>query len=104
MRVLFFVRFASAALVLGVASFIAFPSMPNSVPLWLTTTPPVSVDRTLKSDRLPLVTPINKSHRQLGSPAKPEQARFEKIPVGCDPAFSPISAPRLAKIFRRCTV
>lgn len=103
MRVLLFVRFASAALVLGLASFIAFPSMPNSAPLWLTTTPPVSVDRTLKSDRLPLVTPINKS-RQLGSPAKPEQARFEKIPVGCDPAFSPISAPRLAKIFRRCTV
>ena len=103
MRVLFFVRFASAALALGVASFIAFPSMPNSVPLWLTTTPPVSVDRTLKSDRLPLVTPINKSH-QLGSPAKPEQARFEKIPVGCDPAFSPISAPRLATFFRRCTV
>ncbi len=103
MRVLFFVRFASAALALGLASFIAFPSMPNSAPLRLTTTPPVSVDRTLKGDRLPLVTPINKSH-QLGSPAKPEQARFEKIPVGCDPAFSPISAPRLAKIFRRCTV
>ena len=103
MRVLFFVRLASAAMVLGLVSFIAFPSMPNSAPLWPTTTPPVSIDRTLKSDRLPLVMPINKSH-QVGSPAKPEQARFEKIPVGCDPAFSPISAPRLAKVFRRCTV
>ncbi len=103
MRVLCFVRFAGAALALGLASFVAFPSMPSSAPLWLTTNPPVIVDRTLKSDHLPLVTPIYKSY-QPGSPAKPEQARFEKIPVGCDPAFSPISAPRPTKIFRRCTV
>lgn len=78
MRVLFFVRFTSVALALGAASFIAFPSMPNSAPLWLTTAPPVSVDRTLKGDRFPLLTPINKSH-QFGSPARPEQARFEKF-------------------------
>ena len=103
MRVLLCVRFASVALALGLASFIAFPSVPNSAPLWLTTTPPVSVDRAFKGDRLPLVTPINKS-QQFGAPAKPEQARFEKIPVGCDPAFSAISTPRRANIFRRCTV
>ncbi|MGO9698789.1 MAG: hypothetical protein ACLPX7_05950 [Xanthobacteraceae bacterium] len=98
-----FVRFASVALVLTLASFVAFPSLPDSAPLWLTTTPPVNVDRMLKGDRLPFAAPIDKSH-PLGSPAAPEQARFEKIPVGCDRAFSPISAPRLANIFQRCTV
>lgn len=104
MRVLFVVRFAGATLALSVASFVAlFPSWPNSAPLWLTTTPAVSVDRTLKGDRLPRVAPMDKSH-QLGLPVAPEHGRYEKIPVGCDPAFSPISAPRLAKVFRRCTV
>jgi len=103
MRVPFFVRFASVALALSLASFVAFPSLPNSAPLWLTTTPPASIDRTLKGDRLPLLAPINKSH-ELGLPVTPEQGRHGKIPVGCDPAFSPISAPRLANIFRRCTV
>jgi hypothetical protein len=28
----------------------------------------------------------------------------EKIPVGCDRAFSPVSSPRLANVFQRCTV
>ncbi len=104
MRVPLFVRFASVALASFVAGFVAFPSFPNSAPLWLTGSSP-SVDRTLKGDRLPLVAPISNSHDELGLPVTPQQLRSRaKIPVGCDAAFSPISSPQLATIFRRCTV
>jgi hypothetical protein len=103
MRVPLFVRFASVALASFVAGFVAFPSFPNSAPLWLTADS-LSVDRTLKGDRLPLVAPISKTH-ELGLPVTPGQSRSRaKIPVGCDAAFSPISSPQLATIFRRCTV
>jgi hypothetical protein len=104
MRVPLVVRFASVALASFVAGFVAFPSLPNSAPLWLTGREPVSVDRTLKGDRLPLIAPISKSH-ELGLPVAPGQSQPRaKIPVGCEAAFSPISAPQLANIFRRCTV
>jgi hypothetical protein len=104
MRVPLFVRFAGVALASFAAGFVAFPSFPNSAPLWLTRSAPVSVDRTLKGDRLPLIAPISKSNG-LGLPVAPEQLRSRaKIPVGCERAFSPISAPRLADIVRRCTV
>jgi hypothetical protein len=36
------------------------------------------------------------------SPARPQSQG--RIPTGCDPAFSPISAPQLGHIFRRCVV
>ena len=104
MRVPLFVRFAGVALASFVAGFVAFPSFPNSAPLWLTRNAPVSVDRTLKGDRLPLIAPISKSN-EPGLPVAPEHLQSRaKIPVGCERAFSPISAPRLADIVRRCTV
>ena len=104
MHVPLFVRFASVALASFLAGFVAFPSLPNSAPLWLTAHRSVSVDRTLKGDRLPFSATLSKSH-ELGSPAVPEHLQSRaKIPVGCEAAFSSISAPRLANIFRRCTV
>jgi len=63
-------------------------------------TPPFSVNRELKGDRLPIsnVTPPG-SH--TGSSV--EQSEPDQIPVGCEGSFSPISAPRFGRVFGRCT-
>jgi hypothetical protein len=102
MRMVFFVRSAGVAIALLTASFIAFPSFPNPAAGRLASDPAITVDRSLKGDRLPPIAPIAQP-RDLGSPLSlpPSQAR-ERVPVGCDSAFSPISAPRLANVFRRC--
>ena len=72
-------------------------------------TPPVSVNRYRKGDRLPLV----KSSNNTGSAGSSHviwwdlrgldgsQAR-EHVPVGCDPAFSPVASPSLASVYGRC--
>ncbi|MGA8612572.1 MAG: hypothetical protein WB760_12770 [Xanthobacteraceae bacterium] len=72
-------------------------------------TPPVSVNRYRKGDRLPL----SKSSENSGPTAASHmiwsdlrglngsQAR-EKVPVGCDPAFSPVASPSLATVYGRC--
>jgi len=93
-----FVRIAAVVSGLVVASFIAFPSFPSSG--FLSFTSSVSVDRTLKGDRLPPSAPVDKTEM----PVQRAQSSREKIPVGCDPAFSPISSPQLANVFRRCAV
>jgi hypothetical protein len=61
----------------------------------------VTVDRTNKGDRLPQASvlrqhPINSFSTET-VPALPKRP-----PVGCDPAFSSISAPSLARIFGHC--
>jgi hypothetical protein len=72
-------------------------------------TPPVSVNRYGKGDRLPLLEssdnsgPAGTSHviwwdlRGLNG----SQAR-RRMPVGCDPAFSSIASPTLAVVYGRC--
>ncbi len=58
--------------------------------------PAFTVNRELKGDRLPLPSEINSAvSRNIRTPGA--------IPVGCDASFSPISAPRLAFIYGRCT-
>ena len=72
-------------------------------------TPPVSVNRYLKNDRLPLLKssdnsgPAGTGHviwwdlRGLnGSQA------HRQVPVGCDPAFSPVASPSRAVVYGRC--
>jgi hypothetical protein len=72
-------------------------------------TPPVSVNRDRKGDRLPLVKSTSNStqpgtghtilwdlHGLNGSQAR------ERVPVGCDPAFSPVASPSLATVYGRC--
>jgi hypothetical protein len=54
-----------------------------------------SVNREFKGDRLPM---LDGNSVALRTPRRPE-----KIPYGCDASFSPISAPRLAYIYGRCT-
>jgi hypothetical protein len=80
-----------------VASLVAFPSFPSPGPL--ASTPPVSVDRTAKGDQLPL----GRSAEKTAAPSASQTWRDKAVPIGCERAFSPISAPRLADVFRRCT-
>jgi hypothetical protein len=100
MRRISFVRVMGVLVALFVASFISFPSFPsNGV---FASSPPIAVNRALKGDRLPPVEPTALPH-EPGLPASPAQTRA-KVPAGCDEAFSPISSPQLANVFRRCTV
>lgn len=100
MRRVFLVRFAGVMLALFTASFISFPSFPSTG--MFTSGPAPSVNRLLKGDRLPSVAVWQ---HELGSPALPvSPASREKVPLGCEAAFSSISAPQLANIVRRCVV
>ena len=57
---------------------------------------PVSVNRTHKSDRLPLVT---KHSSTVSSPAV---TTLSRPPIGCESAFSRVADPKRAHIFGRC--
>ena len=92
---LLFVRFAGAlgvtALALFFVGLIPFLSAEPSAGAWLAST--FSVNREYKGDRLPLPSDI-RSQRRSQMPAE--------VPVGCDPAFSPVSSPRMAYFYGRC--
>jgi len=66
-------------------------------------TPSVSVNRLLKGDRLPLVHP-GASDSLRGQPVPNGLQTREKAPIGCDPAFSPVSSPSRVVVYGRCTV
>ena len=104
MRSVLLVRFAGVMLALFTASFIAFPSFPSTG--MFASNPAPSVNRVLKGDRLPLIGRAMQTHEESPTlPASPVQpAAGGRVPVGCEAAFSPISAPQLATIFRRCVV
>ena len=93
---------ALAAAFVGVAPLLT--NVPSAGSSGLARTPPVSVDRTLKGDRLPspnsavLYIPDWQYEFGVLSPAKPHA----QIPLGCDPAFSPIFAPAASNVYRRC--
>lgn len=99
MRSVFWVRTAGVLVALFAASFFSFPSFPNAGIFG--SRPPLSVNRALKGDRLPSISPAIYPH-ELGSPLSPGSAARARIPVGCDAAFSSISTPRFANVFRRC--
>jgi hypothetical protein len=101
------------SLSLFTAALITFPAWPTTgakmsgVGFW--TTPSVSVNRALKGDRLPINMPQDASplHSILPDGSQPASAHPRtraQIPLGCDAAFSPISSPLLAHVFRRCAV
>jgi len=84
---------------LGLIPFVgAEPSAGAGLPR----TPAVSVNREFKGDRLPLASDINSAISRV-EPSFSHPAAPHEVPVGCDPAFSPVSAPRLAYYFGRCT-
>jgi hypothetical protein len=105
---------ARIAGVVGMLSFALVAAALVSVPSFPTTgaasaalsrtEPAVFVNRVHKGDRLPISGP---GVRRLESaPLAPQfrspEAVQSQIPPGCDPAFSPISSPLLANVFRRC--
>ena len=58
----------------------------------------VSVDRTLKGDRL------QQNVQRTNGPAasSPTRSLPGKVPLGCDRAFSPTADPEYAHVFGRC--
>jgi hypothetical protein len=63
------------------------------------TTATVIVNRTSKGDRLPLAPP------QMQTSSTPAPAKLippKRVPLGCEPAFSPVAEPAGAHIFLRC--
>jgi hypothetical protein len=98
MRPILFVRGAAVVAALSAATFVSFPSFPSTR---LFTLNKPTVDRTFKGDRLPMPVGANKMEE---APASPTRQTREKVPLGCGGAFSPISSPLLAQVFRRCAV
>jgi hypothetical protein len=61
-------------------------------------TPAMSVNRFRKGDRLPVHSGALRQDRQ-GPDGLQTQGT---VPVGCDPAFSPVTSPALSKLYGRC--
>lgn len=58
------------------------------------------VNQFRKGDRLPLVHPG--ALNSQGRPMPDGLQTRERTPVGCDPAFSPVSSPARAGVYGRC--
>jgi hypothetical protein len=96
-RILGAVALCSFALILvGLAPF---PGTPAGAGV-SSRTPTLTVNRFRKGDRLPLFP--SGATRHDGKPQGLESQ--QRIPVGCDPAFSPVSTPSLSMVYGRCTV
>jgi hypothetical protein len=64
--------------------------------------PAMTVNRALKGDRLP-ARYLAYPDAAGGERWRPDGALMpEKIPVGCDASFSPVSTPALALVYGRC--
>jgi hypothetical protein len=104
---LFFVRFVGAlgasALAIFFVGLIPFLGAEPSVGAAISArTPAVVVDRTLKGDRLPMPSEINKAISRSEPDTQQNSGMPEDVPVGCDTAFSPVAAPQLAYYYGRC--
>ena len=64
-------------------------------------TPAVSVNRFRKGDRLP-VRDTQAIQPDLQMPDGLEIQSQGKVPLGCDPAFSPVTSPALSNLYGRC--
>jgi hypothetical protein len=95
-----FVRIAGAlgisALALFFVGLIPFFANPTVV---AAKAPSFSVNRQFKGDRLLLNAP---TVARRGFSTQEQSSKPQKIPVGCEGSFSPISSPRLAHIVGRC--
>lgn len=90
------------ALGIFLLGLIPFMGSEPSAGAGLPRTPAVSVNCEFKGDKLPLASDVNSAVSRV-EPSFSRSARPHEIPIGCDPAFSPVSAPRLAYYFGRCT-
>lgn len=63
--------------------------------------PAISVNRTLKGDRLPIADPATAFVPDWQSEFRTTQPQAQ-MPFGCDAAFSTIFAPATSNVYRRC--
>jgi hypothetical protein len=105
-------RIMGACAILALAVFLVsldplLGAVPSPGPGATDRTPPVSVNRLLKGDRLPLVHPGASDSRNSPGAWRGQslpnglQTR-ERAPLGCDPAFSPVSSPAPVMVYGRC--
>ncbi len=98
-RILGAVALCSFALILvGLAPF---PGAPAGAGV-TSPAPTITVNRFRKGDRLPLPLFPSDTTRRDGKPQG--LGSRQRIPMGCDPAFSPVSTPSLSMVYGRCTV
>jgi hypothetical protein len=99
-----FVRIAGAlgitALALFFVGLIPFFADPTAGAGIAARAPSFSVNRQFKGDRLPLSSVPTVARPGLST--QEQSSKPQKIPVGCEGSFSPISSPRLAHIVGRC--
>jgi hypothetical protein len=88
---------ALALLFVGLIPFFADPTVGAGI---AAKAPGFSINRQFKGDRLPVSGTPNVARRGLST--QDQSSKPQKIPVGCEGAFSPISSPRLAHIVGRC--
>jgi len=104
MAKLLFVRTAGALGAISLALFfvgvVPFLSADPTAGAGLTGKAPYTVNHEFKGDRLPL-TAVDSSVSR-GAASRLRARTPEEIPVGCDPAFSPVSSPRMAYFYGRC--
>lgn len=99
-----FVRIAGALGMTGLALFfvglIPFLADPTVGAGIAAKAPSFSVNRQFKGDRLPVANAATVARRGLST--QQQSSKPQKIPVGCEGSFSPISSPRLAHVIGRC--
>lgn len=61
----------------------------------------VSVNRINKGDRL---SPLTANHPAHSAPSTEVEIPPKRVPLGCDPAFSPVADPAHGTIYKRCMV
>lgn len=109
-----FLRIVVAFALVSIAFFFAsldpfLYAAPIGSPAVNNRTPAVSVNRDRKGDRLPVLNNSDRSNRTGANGAtlwdlsgQDSSQMRGQMPIGCDPAFSPVSSPALATVFGRC--
>ena len=88
---------ALAVFFVGLIPFFADPTVGAGI---AAKAPTFSINRQFKGDRLPVSGAPGSARRGLST--QEQSSKPQKIPVGCEGSFSPISSPRLAHIVGRC--
>jgi len=88
--------FALAFSFLSVQTFLSAAPIQSGIGA---TAPIFTVNHFRKGDRLPLHRP---DAAPTGQPAPDGLQTQKKVPLGCDPSFSPVSSPLTARIYGRC--
>jgi hypothetical protein len=88
---------ALALFFVGLIPFLADPTVGAGI---AAKAPSFSVNREFKGDRLPVSGAPTVAQRGLST--QEQSSKPQRIPVGCEGSFSPISSPRLAHILGRC--